>query len=181
MFTLFSSSSSSAGDPSTENHARFNLSPVPSIGDDEDEHLHHQTRRNYPDIDQDDSGEEVDLNDGALGMTTTVTMFDHDHEVSSPSNDKYGNDQGKSTLLLKCISVYSFRMIIVTNVTYVVRKHYENFQTIDWLKDLMRNRIRHRNIRAQRRQSWRKRLYYWFDSWSGWICVLLVGVSAGKL
>jgi hypothetical protein len=69
---------------------------------------------------------------------------------------------------------------LVTNVTYVVRKHYENFETIDWLKDLMRNRIRHRNIRAQRRQSWKKRLIFWFDSWSGWICVLLVGVSAGK-
>jgi hypothetical protein len=45
----------------------------------------------------------------------------------------------------------------------------------------MRNRIRHRNLRAQRRNSWRKRFVFWFDAWSGWICVLLVGVSAGRL
>jgi len=74
-----------------------------------------------------------------------------------------------------------FVVVLVTDVTYVVRKHYENFETIDWLKDLMRNRIRHRNIRAQRRDGWKKRLIFWFDSWSGWICVFLVGVSAGIL
>jgi chloride channel 3/4/5 len=70
--------------------------------------------------------------------------------------------------------------ILVTDVAYVVRKHYENFETIDWLKDLMRNRIRHRNLRAHRRDSWKKRFAFWFDAWSGWICVLLVGVSAGR-
>ncbi|CAF1650878.1 unnamed protein product, partial [Didymodactylos carnosus] len=66
----------------------------------------------------------------------------------------------------------------VTSVTYVVRKHYENFETIDWLKDLMRNRIRHRILRSQRRDSCRKRFLYYYDAWSGWICVLLVGISA---
>ncbi|CAF1120862.1 unnamed protein product [Adineta steineri] len=149
--------------PSTDNHARFNLSPVPSVGDDdedEDDAFDHQTRRDYPDIDQDDSGEEVDLGGNPLDTTTTVTMFDHDHEVTNASDRKQDNGQ-------------------MTNVAYVVHKHYENFQTIDWLKDLMRNRIRHRNLRAQRRQSWRKRLAFWFDAWSGWICVLLVGISAG--
>lgn len=45
----------------------------------------------------------------------------------------------------------------------------------------MRNRIRHRNIRAQRRDGWKKRFIFWFDAWSGWICVLLVGLSAGRL
>ena len=72
-------------------------------------------------------------------------------------------------------------IVLVHDVTYVVRKHYENFETIDWLKDLMRNRIRHRNIRAQRRDGWRKRFIFLFDTWSGWICVLLVGLSAGRL
>ena len=50
-----------------------------------------------------------------------------------------------------------FEFTSVTDVTYVVRKHYENFETIDWLKDLMRNRIRHRNLRAQRRDGWKQR------------------------
>jgi hypothetical protein len=91
-------------------------------------------------------------------------MFDHDHEIASPSDSKYQDQHGK-----------------LFDLCYGVRKHYENFQTIDWLKDLMRNRIRHRNLRAQRRQSWKKRFIFWFDTWSGWICVLLVGVSAGRL
>ena len=45
----------------------------------------------------------------------------------------------------------------------------------------MRNRIRHRNLREHRGDNWRKRLSFWFDTWSGWLCVLLVGISAGKL
>jgi hypothetical protein len=85
------------GDSSTDNHARFNLSPVPSIeDDDEDEHIHHHTRRDYPNIDPDESGEEVDLNGDAPGGTTTVTMFDHDHEVDGPSNGKYIDNQGNN-------------------------------------------------------------------------------------
>ena len=83
------------GDPSTDNHARFNLSPVPSIEDDEDDHIHHHTRRDYPDIDPDESGEEVDLNGGGPESTTTVTMFDHDHSVRTPGNGKYTDEQGK--------------------------------------------------------------------------------------
>jgi hypothetical protein len=79
--------------------------------------------------------------------------------------------------IVECILII---FCLVTNVSYVVHKHYENFQTIDWLKDLMRNRIRHRNLRTQRRQSWRKTFIFWFDTWSGWICVLLVGISAGR-
>ena len=110
-------------------------------------------------------------------MTTTITMFDHDHEVSSPSDDKHGNDQSRKE---KILSLKYLSYWLVANVSYVIRKHYENFQTIDWLKDLMRSRIRHRNIRAQRRKSWRKRFGYWFDAWSGWICVILVGISAGR-
>ena len=83
------------GDPSTETHARFNLSPVPSIDDDEDEQIHRHIRRDYPNIDQDDSGEEVDLNGGAPGITTTVTMYDHDHEADGLSDDKFGDDLGR--------------------------------------------------------------------------------------
>jgi hypothetical protein len=89
------------GDPSTDNHARFNLSPVPSIEDDEpDSPNHHHTRRDYPNIDPDDVGEEVDLTGGEPASTTTVTMFDNDQEVTSPSDDKYNNQQGKEDLYL---------------------------------------------------------------------------------
>lgn len=55
-----------------------------------------QTRRTYPpDLNEDDSGEEVDLNGGVPGSTTTVTMFDQD--LANPSERKQGNDQGEDT------------------------------------------------------------------------------------
>ncbi|CAF2966563.1 unnamed protein product [Rotaria sp. Silwood2] len=147
------------GDTSTDSYPRLHLSPVPSVEDDEGDEVNHENERILSSIDQDDSGEEVELNSIAPGTTTTVTMIDPNHGVSSPSKNQFDEE--------------------VTDVTYVVRKHYENFETIDWLKDLMRNRIRHRNLRAQRRDGWRQRFTFWFDAWSGWICVLLVGVSAG--
>ena len=62
------------GDPSLDSHARFNLSPVPSVEDDQDE-------ERQP-IEEDESGEEVDLHHGTMfdrqgtGTTTTVTMFE---------------------------------------------------------------------------------------------------------
>ena len=45
----------------------------------------------------------------------------------------------------------------------------------------MRNRIRHRHLHEHRRDGWRKRFSFWFDKWSGWICVSLVGISAGYI
>ncbi len=91
------------GVPSTDNHARFNLSPVPSVDDDDDNEgdgINHRDRRDYPNIDEDDSGEEVDLTGGALGSTTTVTMFDQTQDVTSPSDNKYGNGDGKRLFFL---------------------------------------------------------------------------------
>ncbi|CAF3193547.1 unnamed protein product [Rotaria socialis] len=145
----------------TDSCVRLYLSPVPSVEGDEDEDVDddHQSQAALSIVEQDDSGEEVELTSVTPGTATTVTIVDTNHGVSNPSKTQYDEE--------------------VTDVTYVVRKHYENFETIDWLKDLMRNRIRHRNLRAQRRASWRQRFIFWFDAWSGWICVLLVGLSAG--
>jgi hypothetical protein len=87
------------GDPSIDSHARFNLSPVPSVEDDEDDGVGHQTRRGLVSIDQDDSGEEADLAANAPGSTTTVTMFDKNHGVRSSLKDKH-NDQGLENILI---------------------------------------------------------------------------------
>ena len=63
----------------------------------------------------------------------------------------------------------------------LVNTHYDDFQTIDWLKDLMRDRFRHRLLRAKTRQSFINKLLMYHDAWSGWLCVLLVGLSAGVI
>ena len=100
MFFFFS-----LGDASGDGHARFNLSPVPSLDyDDEDDGTedHHHHQRDYPNIDQDDdSGEEVDLTGGVPSGTTTVTMFDHDHDITSAPGNKNRDEQGKISEFLK--------------------------------------------------------------------------------
>jgi len=93
------------GDPSIDSHARFNLSPVPSVEDDEDSdnEIEQQTQRVLPNIDQDDIGEDAELMNGPPGSTTTVQMFDKNHGVSSPSTKKY-NNQG----FRKYFSIYIY-------------------------------------------------------------------------
>ncbi|CAF4387788.1 unnamed protein product [Adineta steineri] len=63
----------------------------------------------------------------------------------------------------------------------LVNTRYDDFQTIDWLKDLMRDRFRHRLLRAKTRQSFLNKILMYHDAWSGWLCVLLVGLSAGVI
>jgi len=58
---------------------------------------------------------------------------------------------------------------------------YEDYHTIDWQREIARDRMRHRFIVGR----WRggrcfEKLKSAHDAWSGWICVLLVGCVAGK-
>ena len=59
------------------------------------------------------------------------------------------------------------------------RTHYDDFHTIDWLKDLARDRFRHRIIQKKRKENIWQQIVTLHDSWSGWLCVLLVGLSSG--
>lgn len=87
------------GDSSMDGHARFNLSPVPSVGDDdddgEDDGVGHQTERGLQSVNQEDSGEETEpVSNAPSGTTTTVTLFDTNDGVSSPPPNRH-DDQGE--------------------------------------------------------------------------------------
>ena len=83
------------GDTSLDSHARFNLSPVPSVEDDEDDGVGHETHRGLNPINQDDSGEEADLTgNGPSGGTTTVTLYDKNDGISSPPPPSRHQEQG---------------------------------------------------------------------------------------
>uniref|UniRef100_T1IQB2 Chloride channel protein n=1 Tax=Strigamia maritima TaxID=126957 RepID=T1IQB2_STRMM len=56
---------------------------------------------------------------------------------------------------------------------------YDDFHTIDWVKDLSRDRRRHRFLELHRRDTWRKKLGFLWDSGAAWICVSLVGLLCG--
>ena len=58
---------------------------------------------------------------------------------------------------------------------------YDDFHTIDWLREMSRNRLRHRQIIHRKDESWFHALKGLHDAWSGWLVVLLVGLAAGEL
>ena len=56
---------------------------------------------------------------------------------------------------------------------------YDDFQTIDWQRDLARDRMRHRYIVKHKKDSVWDFIKAAHDAWSGWLCVFLVGLAAG--
>ncbi|KAL8562214.1 H(+)/Cl(-) exchange transporter 3 [Nucella lapillus] len=56
---------------------------------------------------------------------------------------------------------------------------YDDFHTIDWLRDIARDRMRHRLISKQRHEGCWEKTKSMLDAWSGWACVFLVGLAAG--
>ncbi|KAI5701560.1 hypothetical protein M8J75_010887 [Diaphorina citri] len=58
---------------------------------------------------------------------------------------------------------------------------YEDFHTIDWQRDLARDRMRHRYIVKRKQNSIIDLIKGAHDAWSGWLCVLLVGLVTGSV
>lgn len=58
---------------------------------------------------------------------------------------------------------------------------YDDFHTIDWQRDIARDRTRHRYIVKKKEESWWDLLKGAHDAWSGWVCVLIVGVLSGVM
>lgn len=56
---------------------------------------------------------------------------------------------------------------------------YDDFHTIDWQRDIARDRMRHRYIVKKRGESICDLIRGFHDAWSGWLCVLLAGLAAG--
>ncbi|XP_065348820.1 H(+)/Cl(-) exchange transporter 4 isoform X1 [Cloeon dipterum] len=58
---------------------------------------------------------------------------------------------------------------------------YEDFHTIDWQRDIARDRMRHRYIIKKKQNSICDLIRGAHDAWSGWVCVLLVGLFTGAV
>ncbi|KAI0226835.1 H(+)/Cl(-) exchange transporter 3 [Lamellibrachia satsuma] len=56
---------------------------------------------------------------------------------------------------------------------------YDDFHTIDWLRDIARDRLRHRHILRKRHEGCFQKVKGAHDAWSGWLCVLLIGCATG--
>ena len=57
---------------------------------------------------------------------------------------------------------------------------YDDFHTIDWQRDIARDRMRHRWIK-RKRDSLLDMIRGAHDAWSGWLCVLIVGILSGLM
>lgn len=60
-------------------------------------------------------------------------------------------------------------------------RYYDDFHTIDWVRDRNRDRLRHKRLNRDGRLSWRGATTKMWDAGSGWLIVFLVGVSSGLL
>ncbi|XP_066148220.1 H(+)/Cl(-) exchange transporter 5 isoform X1 [Euwallacea fornicatus] len=58
---------------------------------------------------------------------------------------------------------------------------YDDFHTIDWQRDIARDRMRHRHIVKKKQDSFWNLIEGAHDAWSGWLCVLLVGLCTGTV
>lgn len=58
---------------------------------------------------------------------------------------------------------------------------YDDFHTIDWLREMSRNRLRHRKIIHYKHESLWSTMKSVHDALSGWLVVLFVGLAAGWL
>ncbi|MEQ2179109.1 H(+)/Cl(-) exchange transporter 5 [Goodea atripinnis] len=58
---------------------------------------------------------------------------------------------------------------------------YEDFNTIDWVREKSKDRDRHREITNKSRESTLALLHSVSDAFSGWLLMLLVGLMAGSL
>ena len=72
----------------------------------------------------------------------------------------------------------------ITNLNEVEEykpRKYDDFETISWHRDIAQSRVRSRKIAREKKESWTGWLKAYFDSWSGWICVLVVGCITGSV
>uniref|UniRef100_A0AAR2IP66 Chloride channel protein n=1 Tax=Pygocentrus nattereri TaxID=42514 RepID=A0AAR2IP66_PYGNA len=58
---------------------------------------------------------------------------------------------------------------------------YEDFNTIDWVREKSKDRDRHREINRQKKQSDLALLLSLIDAFSGWLLMLLIGLLSGAL
>ncbi|KAM8953478.1 H(+)/Cl(-) exchange transporter 5 isoform 2-T2 [Pelodytes ibericus] len=58
---------------------------------------------------------------------------------------------------------------------------YEDFNTIDWMREKSRDRDRHREILSKSKESTWALLHSISDAFSGWLLMLLIGLFAGSL
>lgn len=80
---------------------------------------------------------------------------------------------------LVCINIFCLFFVDSEDIPGIGQ--YEDFHTIDWQRDIARDRMRHRYIVKKKKNSLWDTVKGAHDAWSGWLCVFLVGVVTGTV
>uniref|UniRef100_A0A915EHK8 Chloride channel protein n=1 Tax=Ditylenchus dipsaci TaxID=166011 RepID=A0A915EHK8_9BILA len=112
------------------------------------------------------------------------TISSHAKELISELSNKYTFEMVPEAELVGNVTdddVMPEGMTTNEKAELLSRYKYGDFHTIDWPRDLARDRMRHKFIANQKQDfPWGLLNAVW-DAGSGWICVLLVGLAAGAV
>ena len=70
---------------------------------------------------------------------------------------------------------------LILHVFHDLSRYYDDFSTIDWIRDRTKDRRRRKKLEKSKRISCRGFVDRYWDAASGWLLVFLVGVSSGLL
>lgn len=81
---------------------------------------------------------------------------------------------------LLIIRYFNISIFHYNSFNVLIIRYYEDFHTIDWLRDKTKDIVRHK---ALDREKYNVRGFFnrYLDAASGWILVFLVGVASGLL
>ena len=99
--------------------------------------------------------------------------------VLGPYQDSYSDEEpivhGSNLRFSK--SVYSD--VFLDEPEAAALAQYDDFHTIDWVRDRQRDRMRYRRMKKLKLGSLWDRIKQANDAWAGWLVVFLVGLAAG--
>lgn len=100
---------------------------------------------------------------------------------SYPNETNDSVDEDEENLILQSIkrSPYDDNLWLNEAEANALGK-YDDFHTIDWSRDRMRDRIRFRKVKKKKYQgTLLERIKGFHDAWSGWVIVFIVGIFTG--
>lgn len=106
----------------------------------------------------------------------TTTANSEMDRPPAPTHSAFGRDYGDPE---GAVSFYGSSVFSEPSEDIPGIGQYEDFHTIDWQRDIARDRMRHRYIVKKRQDSLWDLIKGAHDAWSGWVCVLLVGLASG--
>ncbi|KAL6118259.1 clcn5 [Pungitius sinensis] len=122
-------------------------------------------------VEDDDDDEMVDI----AGATLDFSNTDDDPPLGSGDYEQRGSRAGSMN------SNGPGRLVDPLEDPLPGLGTYEDFNTIDWVREKSKDRDRHREITNKSRQSTAALLHSVSDAFSGWLLMLLVGLMSGAL